>query len=100
MASPHPEGGCCSRLLFLWVGGLLSKGFNRALLLEDLWQLRPSDEAGVTHARFAALWSRSASPGRGPKARLAWTIWRMETFALCGSLVLYTCYIVSVRPST
>ena len=100
--NPESQANCCSRLLFIWVGPLLSTGFKRALRPDDLWPLRAEDEAEHLYTLFEAAWEgvgrprrEGAANGASAKGHLSLVLWRLFRGKLLLSAVLYLLYVGS-----
>ena len=65
---PEETAGFLSRILFLWVGGLIRLGYGKALDAGDLWDMATVDSAATVSEAFA--WNLSSSQVV-PDARLA-----------------------------
>ena len=101
--NPESQANCCSRLLFIWVGPLLSTGFKRALRPDDLWPLRAEDEAEHLYTLFEAAWGEegrrrggdAAANEASAKGYMSRVLWRLFRGKLLLSAMLYLLYVGS-----
>jgi hypothetical protein len=56
---PEESAGFLSRLTFAYVGGLISLGYRKTLLQEDLWDVAGGDSAQLVSDTF--IWNLSAA---------------------------------------
>ena len=56
---PEETAGFLSRILFLWVGGLIRLGYAKALDAADLWDMASADSAAAVSDMFA--WNLSSA---------------------------------------
>ncbi|KAG2178766.1 hypothetical protein INT43_001612 [Umbelopsis isabellina] len=58
MDCPEATANIFSRLTFSWLTPLMKLGYKQPLLMDDLWNLKPEDQAAVIAERFEQNWEK------------------------------------------
>ncbi|KAI8611877.1 hypothetical protein BC830DRAFT_624097 [Chytriomyces sp. MP71] len=78
---PELDAGLLSRLTFSWFDPLMSQGYRKDLVLEDLYDLNPSEQINTNMTAYRHIQIRSPTP-------LVKTIWLMNLRALVFQFLL------------
>ena len=73
---PEENAGFVSRLLFLWVGGLLTLGAQKTLEHDDLWDIAENDKASRVSAAFKKHLRGTSDDMAAPQGRVGRAMWR------------------------
>lgn len=72
--SAQEKAGFCSKLLFMWISPLLSKGYRKKLEMEDLPHNASEMRSAAMIARWRRLWADSARHTK-PARRVVAVMW-------------------------
>lgn len=72
MDCPEATANIFSRLTFSWMTPLMKLGYKQPLMMDDLWNLKPEDQAAVISERFEQNWDLEMKKKNPSLLRALW----------------------------